>query len=228
MVSSETPPRSGAGEDVPPVTPNGVHGSSAPHAPRSARVFSLFGVGASIILIALGIGSIVVGARGHSEVSTTIKQEAITGTPDMTPAGIAEAVKGTEIENIKLPTCSVADKLVASGADAKCFAEYMRIHALEGTGGRTYSQMGQYLTADGKETGDKALAAKDPKSGQPVANGARNVWVIETVLATALNTSYFAQQVGLFSIAVGIALVLIGIGFLVMMLGVLQRRVALP
>src|SRR3546814_2860068 len=99
----------------------------------------------------------------------------------------------------------------------------MRIHALEATGGRTYSQMGQFLTAKGKETSDKTLAAKDPKTGQPVANGARNVWVTETALATALNTSYFAQQVALFSIVMGIALILTGIGFLVLTV-VMPRR----
>jgi hypothetical protein len=92
----------------------------------------------------------------------------------------------------------------------------MRIHALEATGGRTYSQMGQYLTADGKETSEKTEAATDPKTGQPVPNGARNVWVTETALGTALNTSFFASSVGLFAIVVGIALLLIGTGLLVL------------
>jgi hypothetical protein len=98
----------------------------------------------------------------------------------------------------------------------------MRIHALEATGGRTYSQMGQYLTAGGKETSDKTAAAKDPKTGQPLANGARNVWVTETGLSTALNTSFFAQQVALFSIVMGIALLLTGIGFLVLTASLLR------
>jgi len=78
--------------------------------------------------------------------------------------------------------------------------------------------MGQFLTADGKETSDKTLAATDPKTGQPTPNGARNVWVTETALGTALNTSYFASSVGLFAIIVGIALLLIGVGLLVLTL----------
>jgi multidrug transporter EmrE-like cation transporter len=45
------------------------------------------------------------------------------------------------------------------------------------------------------------------------------VWVTATALSTALNTSFFAQQVALFSIVMGIALVLTGIGFLVLTLG---------
>ncbi len=89
----------------------------------------------------------------------------------------------------------------------------MRIHTLESTGGKTYAQMGRFLTKDGKDTNDAALAAKDPKTGQPVENAARNLWVTELALTTALNTSFFAEQVSNFSIVVGIALLLSGFGF---------------
>ena len=47
----------------------------------------------------------------------------------------------------------------------------------------------------------------------PVANGARNLWVTETALTTALNTAYMAERISLFSIVVGIALLISGIGF---------------
>ena len=89
----------------------------------------------------------------------------------------------------------------------------MRIHAFEATGGQTYAQMGRFLTKDGKDTNDSKLAAIDPKTEQPVENGARNIWVTETALTNALNTSFFAEQVALFGIVVGIALLLSGIGF---------------
>ena len=56
----------------------------------------------------------------------------------------------------------------------------------------------------------------DPTTQQPVPNGARNVWVTETALTTALNSSYMAAQLGLFAIVVGIALLLCGIGFAVL------------
>src|SRR4029077_8861739 len=82
--------------------------------------------------------------------------------------------------------------------------------------GRTYSQMGQYLTANGKETSDKTAAAVDPKTGKPVPNAARNICVPATALTTARNTSYFAESVALFAILMGIALLLIGIGLLVL------------
>ena len=106
--------------------------------------------------------------------------------------------------------------------EAKCFADYMRIHALEATGGKTYSQMPQYATDDGKGTSDKAAATKGP-NGAPVSNPARQIWVTQTALATALNVSFFAEGVALFAIVVGIALLLVGIGFLVMV-SVSRRR----
>ena len=52
-----------------------------------------------------------------------------------------------------------------------------------------------------------------------MSNGARNVWVTETALTTALNTSYMADQLGLFGIVTGFALLLSGIGFAVLAAG---------
>jgi hypothetical protein len=182
----------------------------------NTKFFKYAGIAASVLLLAFGIGMVATGLSAQSTVNDNLAAEHITGTPDMTPALIAAAVKESKLEGVTIPTCSVADKPFNDGASAKCFASYMRIHALEATGGRTYSQMGQYLTADGKETSDKTAAATDPKTGQPTPNGARNVWVTETALGTALNTSYFASSVGLFAIVVGIALLLIGTGLLVL------------
>jgi uncharacterized membrane protein len=182
----------------------------------SSRFFKYAGIFASALLIVIGVGLVGVGSSAQSTVKDNLAQEHITGTPDMSPAGITAAIKESKLAGITVPTCSVADKPINDGASAKCFASYMRIHALEATGGRTFSQMGQFLTAGGKETNDKTQAAVDPKSGQPMPNAARNVWVTQTALGTALNTSYFASSVGLFSIVVGIALLLIGIGLLVL------------
>jgi hypothetical protein len=194
----------------------------------NTKFFKYAGIAASLVLIAFGIGSAVTGINGRSTVHDSLALEHISGTPDMTPAGIAAAVKGTKVASVSLPTCSVANQPIDSGSRAKCFASYMRIHALEGTEGRTYSQMGQYVTAKGTETNDKALAAKDPKTGQPAPNQARNVWVTETALSTALNTSYFAASVGLFAIIMGIALMLTGIGLLVLTVRWLREPATSP
>ena len=93
----------------------------------------------------------------------------------------------------------------------------MRIHALEASGGLTYAEMGRFATEDGnaKGTNDAEQAAKDDK-GQPISNSARNLWVTETALSTALNVSYMAEQLSLFSLVVGIALLLAGVGFIVL------------
>ncbi|MCW2968492.1 MAG: hypothetical protein JWM71_2264 [Solirubrobacteraceae bacterium] len=182
----------------------------------NTKFFKYAGIVASIVLIAFGIGSVATGFAGRHTVHNDLALEQITGTADMTPKAIAVEAKAAGLKNVSLPTCSVANQAVDSGGTAKCFASYMRIHALEATGGRTYSQMGQYLTAAGKETDVKTAAAIDPKTKQPVANGARNVWVTETALTTALNTSYFASSVALFAIIMGIALLLTGAGLLVL------------
>jgi hypothetical protein len=91
----------------------------------------------------------------------------------------------------------------------------MRIHTLEATGGQPYSQMARYASPDGKGTNDVAKASKSP-SGQPLDNPARNIWVTETALTTALNVSYMADQLSLFGVVVGIALLLSGVGFTIL------------
>jgi hypothetical protein len=157
------------------------------------------GIVAGIVLIAFGIGSTVTGVNGRSEVRDTLKLEQITGTPDMDK--------------------QIANKPVDTGAKAKLFAQGMRKHTLAATGGQVYAQMAHYVTAAGKPTDSKAAAATDPKTGKPMENAARNIWVTETALTTALDTSFFAEKVSMFAIVMGAALLLTGTGFLVLMLG---------
>jgi hypothetical protein len=173
------------------------------------------GFAAGAVLIVFGVVAIAMGVNGRSTVRDNLRQEQIVGSADMTPAGIAAEAKAAGLKNVALPTCSVAGKSVATGAAARCFASYMRIHALEASGGQTYSQMARFASADGKGTNDKAAASKG-SSGQPLDNPARNVWISETALSTALNVSYMADQLALFGVVVGIALLLSGIGFIVL------------
>jgi hypothetical protein len=161
------------------------------------------GVAASVVLIAFGIGTIVTGFNGRDQVRSDLAREQIVGTPDSTIPG----------------------QLVDTGSEAQAFAKIMRHHTMEATGGKTYSQMGQYLDANGKGTDDKTKAAIDPTTKQPVANQARQIWVTETALTTALNTAYFAESVATFVMAIGFALLLVGVGFLVLTLVALRRLV---
>jgi hypothetical protein len=180
------------------------------------KIFEIGGYIAAALLVAFGIAAIVMGVNGRNEVRSDIKREFIVGSPDMNEKAILAEAKQAKLPAAiiaDLPTCNVADKAIVTGAQAKCFASYMRIHSFEATGGKTYAQMGRFLTKDGKDTNDSKLAAIDPKTKQPVENGARNLWVTETALTNALNTSFFAEQVAMFGLVVGFALLLAGIGF---------------
>ncbi len=176
------------------------------------RLFEIGGYVAALVLIAFGLTALMLGIASRGEIRDRMALEKITGTADMTPAAIKKAVDEAGIEVSNLPTEAVAGQEIDSGAKAKVFAEYMHVHALLATGGRVYSEMGRYLTEDGEETSDPAAAAKD-EEGRPVPNQARDTWVTETALATALNMSYFGEQVSSFSIVVAVALILAGVGF---------------
>jgi hypothetical protein len=181
------------------------------------KFLEIGGLVAAVVLIAFGIGAVVIGAQGRSTVHNNLKAEQIVGTPDMTPAGIKGEAAKAGLKNISLPTCSIANQAVTNGSQARCFAQYMRIHTLEASGGLTYAQMPRYATADGKGTNDatKAIQVK----GQPQDNAARNIWVTETALTTALNASYMAERTALFGIVVGIALLITGVGLGILAIG---------
>jgi hypothetical protein len=185
------------------------------------KLFEFGGYAAAAILIAFGIVALVLGMSGRSDVRDNLAQEKIEGSPDMTPEEIRQGVEEAGITISDLPSCSVAGELVDTGAEARCFAQYMRVHALESTGGKVYAEMGRYLTAEGEETSDPEEAAKDDQ-GQPLANQARNLWVTETALATALNVAFFAEQVSSLSIVIAIALIIAGIGFAVLAFAALR------
>lgn len=191
-----------------------------------SNIFKWGGVAASVILIAFGIGTIGVSVWGIHYTRDQLKLEQITGSPDMTPSAIKTEAQQAGLTNVDLPTCSVAGETVDTGKEAKCFASYMRIHTLEATGGQVYSEMPRFLDKNGKPTNDQAQAATDPATGAAVQNHARDIWVTYTALSTALNTSYFAEAVGIFGIVMGIALLLVGVGFLVLTLGGLERTKA--
>jgi hypothetical protein len=193
------------------------------------KVLELGGIVAAVVLVAFGVASIVIGVNGRSTVRDSLKLEQIVGSSDMTPTLIAaEAKKAGLPSSTVLPTVDVAGKQIDNGARARAFATYMRIHTLEATGNLTYSEMGRYTAKPGAAakltdghggTNDTASALVDPKTQRPVDNGLRNLWVTETALTTALNTSYMAEQLSLFGIVVGVALLLAGIGFGILAIG---------
>src|SRR4051794_26164285 len=81
----------------------------------SSTILRYGGLLASVILIAFGIGSVVMGISGRDRVRIDLAREQIAGTPDS----------------------SIPNQLVNTGARAEAFAKVMRKHTLEATGGQT-------------------------------------------------------------------------------------------
>ena len=210
------------------------------------KLFEIGGLVTAVVLIAFGVVAIVMGVNGRSTVQNSLSQEQITGTPDMTPSAIKPEVAadlkaqsqliskmkaaGVSVtaSPIATPTCSIAGKTVNSGASARCFAQYMRVHTFAASSGLVYAQMGRFqatptaplkATDGAGGTSDPKYAALDPQTKLPLDNGRRNTWVTYTAITTALNTSYMASQLALFGIVVGFALLLSGIGFGVLAIG---------
>jgi hypothetical protein len=177
---------------------------------KAERLQRAVALTAAAVLVAFGIAAIVKGLEGRSTVRSALEQEHVVGQPFMTPKGIAANARRAGLRNVALPDCSVAGKPIDDGDSARCFTQYMRIDALTVTRGRTYAQMPAFVSKDGKLTNDLARAKTLP-NGAPVGNPAREAWITETALSTALNTSYMAEQISLFGIGVGGALLLVGL-----------------
>jgi len=180
---------------------------------RSGKLLRIGGYVSGGVLIAFGVVVIVLGVWGISFTRDHLKQEGITFGPASDPA-VAEHAE------------QYAGQQVVTGRQALAFAIVMREHTLASTGGLTYAEMGRFQSAenptDPKGTNDEAAAAKDA-NGQPVSNGARDIWVTETALTTALNMGFMSEMLSVFSIVVGFALLLTGIGLVILAMAVFGR-----
>jgi hypothetical protein len=168
------------------------------------------------VLILFGIAVIVLGIWGFAFTRDHIERENIVFGPIEDPA-VAEHAE------------QWAGEPVDTGRKALAQAEIMREHTLSDTGGLTYAEMGRFQSAEDPSdpvgTNDEAAAAKD-ENGEPISNGARNIWVTATALTTALNTSYMAERLAVFGLVVGIALLLTGIGLVILAFTVFGRMPA--
>ena len=179
------------------------------------KLFQIGGLVASAVLIAFGSAAIYMGFDGRTTVRDSLKQEQIVFGSADDPAIAKHASQW-------------ADQQVTTGAQARAFAKVIHEHALEGSGGLTYAQLGRFVSAADPDnpagTSDEAAALKDEK-GVPISNTARNTWITATGLSTALNMSYLAEQMALFGIVVGFALLLAGLGFGILTLGGALRHI---
>ena len=173
------------------------------------RMLEWGGILSGLVLIVFGVVAITMGVNAKSTLTDNLKAEQIY---------YGDAAKDPTVPK------QYSGQLVDSGAKARAFAKMMRGHTLESTSGKTYSQMGRFQAADGKGsdgiggTDDPKAALIDTKTKQPVSNSARNLWVTETALTTALNVSYMADQLASFGVIVGVALLLTGIGLVILAL----------
>ena len=131
-----------------------------------------------------------------------------------------EAQKIVTSEDASIPNAPVVD---AATADA--MADIIGVHAAEATGGRTYAEMGRFLTPEGGDTSDEALALKD-EEGNPVANPLRNVAFQASALRTSLYTSVLAFNVS--DLVIGLGIAFAALGFVIGGVGVALGGLAIP
>ena len=193
------------------------------------KVLEIGGLVAGLILIVFGVVAIVMGVNGRSTVSSSLKDQKIVGTSDMTPAGITAAVKEAGLKNVKIPSCSVANKDINSGSRARCFAEYMQVARPRGHRWLSVFADGHL----GRQAGYAQGAAhagwrhrrrrRPPRSIRPRSSPSPTAPATcgspRRRLTTALNASFMASQLALFGIVVGVALLLSGFGFAILAIG---------
>jgi hypothetical protein len=181
---------------------------------REGRFLRVGGYLSGGVLTLFGIAVIVLGVWGFAFTRDHIERENIVFGPIEDPA-VAEHAE------------QWAGEPVDTGRKALAMAEIMREHTLSNTGGLTYAEMGQYVSAedpsDPAGTNDPEAAAMD-ENGEPISNSARNIWVTETALATALDMGFMSEMLSIFSIVVGVALLLTGIGLVILAKAVFGQR----
>lgn len=122
---------------------------------------------------------------------------------------------------------SIPGVLVDDPKSAEAMADIINTHALESTGGLTYSEMGRFANEEGTPIGtnDEAEAAKDP-NGRPLTNNLRNTALTAANLRTSLYTSVMAFNVS--DLVIGLGLMIAVLGLAVGGLGVALAGLAIP
>ena len=131
-------------------------------------------------------------------------------------------------QNITTPEdASIPGVLVDDVATARSMADIIDHHALEGSEGLTYSEMGRFATPDGDPAGtNDESEALIGENGRPVPNQARNTALTAASLRTSLFSSVMAFEVS--TLVVGIGALLVVLGFAIGGVGVALAGLALP
>jgi hypothetical protein len=131
-------------------------------------------------------------------------------------------------QNITTPEdARVPNIPVNSASSAKVMADIINHHALDATGGLTYSEMGRFANKEGTPKGtDDAKAAALDATGKPVANNLRNTALTAANLRTSLYSSIMAFNVA--DLVMGLGLMIITLGFATAGLGVALGALSIP
>ena len=189
-----------------------------------AKWLRLGGYAAGVVLIIFGIGTIAIGIAGKNTVEDELSQEKIVGSPDMSPEGIAPGIEEAKL-TVDAPSCDVAEEPIDTGSEARCFAQYMRIHALESSAGLTYAEMGRFVSADDPTnpagTSDEAAALKDESGQAGLERRPQYLGDRDRALDRAQHVLHGDRSRDL-RIVVGVALILAGVGFMLLAFAVFR------
>lgn len=129
-------------------------------------------------------------------------------------------------QNITTPDDAAIPNVLVQDADtAHAMANIIGVHASEATGGKTYAEMGRFLTPDGGDTSDEAEALKDSE-GNPVANPLRNVAFQASSLQSMLHSAHLAFEVS--DLVIGLGALIVALGVAVGGIGVALGALAIP
>jgi hypothetical protein len=156
-----------------------------------------------LVFVAAGIYTVSRGYDARKQVRAELLAQHITTTPDA-------AIPNVPVQDAKT---------------AKVMADIIDHHAREATGGRTYSEMGRFLSKDGGDTNDEAQAVLGA-DGKPVSNPLRNVAFQASALRTSLYTSVMAFNVA--DLVLGLGLMIVVLGLAVGGIGVALGGLAIP
>ena len=131
-------------------------------------------------------------------------------------------------QNIVTPDdASIPGAQVNSIATAKSMADIIDKHALDSTGGLTYSEMGRFAVESGDPAGtNDPEAALKGADGKPAPNGLRNTAFQASALRTSLYSSVMAFEVA--NLVTGLGLMIVVLGLAVGGLGVALAGLAIP
>jgi len=149
---------------------------------------------AGTVVCVFAVAILVAGMIGRDFIHSELKEQKITAPP-----------------NSAIPGQPVTD-----GFKAKRMAEVMERDTLKMTGGAHYAEMPRAVDAQSGQPVPQEQVESALQSGQAKDNPARQIWVTETALTTALQMAYFGELVCLAFIGLGIALLLVGISLLLL------------